>query len=588
MQELRTARDHSVLGQGPALRIALVSAIVAVAALRFRSSLLPMTRLDVICLAEYAFIYFAALAITALYAGFAERLPLRRILSFRGLIFPTAAMLGVGAYNLGMHQFGGWDEGLITHIAACYHQGLKPYVDYPCSLPPLFMAVIRCAAAFFGLRWAFLSPMVTAAFAVLTALWLFALLRLAAVERHWALVITICAQLSTLWVTPFWWFNNSSSVSVVLLFASTVACLQQPRRLLLWISVAFALAMVVASKPNDLPATLMVFALLATRDRRQWMKVSLVCVAAAGLMLLICYIAQMPPRLLLASYVEIGKLRGSPLNMFGISESDWPEKQLLCLFILFTMLSFWGMLVRAARCHQGGGPLLFTCAIAALTSMEMVATNSEMKTSDLCVVLVAFAILCLRPWQIGKVGPARKAVLVAMLALFFCMAGLFSFTHQRILNIGEKTYYEPLPTRTLQSGFFAGLQAGPRLCTVLAQSAQVLSRYPGQRVFFGPRMEFGYAAFKQPAISGSPLLWDPGNLYSPRRSLQLLLNFQKQDPGLLIFLKDDYTRMGPVGFYIQHSSTYRRIDDFNELTVYLRNPEVPIVSARIPPGILQQ
>jgi hypothetical protein len=156
------------------------------------------------------------------------------------------------------------------------------------------------------------------------------------------------------------------------------------------------------------------------------------------------------------------------------------------------------------------------------------------------------------------------------------MSAFFCATHLRIHLIGEGMYYELLPTRTIQSGFFSGLQAGPRLQRVLSQSGEVLSRYPAKAVFFGPRMEFEYAVFNKPLMPGMPLLWDTDTLFSRDRILHLLLTFQQEDPDLLIFLKDDYTRMEAVGFYISHTPTYQRIDSFGELTVYVRRKEVPI------------
>jgi hypothetical protein len=118
-------------------------------------------------------------------------------------------------------------------------------------------------------------------------------------------------------------------------------------------------------------------------------------------------------------------------------------------------------------------------------------------------------MLCLRPWQLPEPTANGKAALAGLLSMFLVMAGFFSVTHLRILGVGEYKYYEPLPTRTIQSGFFAGLEAAPHLQRVLAQSAEALSRYPQQLVFFGPRMEFAYAVFNQPLMRGMPLLWDP-------------------------------------------------------------------------------
>jgi len=580
MLEIRTTKGHLIWGAGPSLRIAALASVAAIAALRYRSWLLPITRIEAIQAAEYAFIFFASLALIAIYAGFAERLQLHRYLEFPGLILFLAALLGAVVYKLGMHQFGGWDEGLLVHAATYYEQGFKPILDFPCAMPPLFMAGARCIALL-GLRWTSFT-LLAAVFTALTTLWIFFLLRTAGLPRHWGLVLALCVEASTMLVTPFWWFNNSSAISVVLLFLSVLSCLRQPRRMLPWISVSLALAMVVASKPNDLPAALLIFVLLATKDKWQWVKTLSACAGALGIFLLICRAAQMPLLQLLRSYAEIGKLRGSPLQLLPLMEPPWPEREFQIIFILAAVLCFLVIFVASVKHRPSHWPILTACAIAGLTGIEMTCTNSEIKTSDLCVILVASAILCLRPWEAQQVSVRRKTLLVGWVSVFLVMSVFFAVIHVRILRIGEGAFFEPFPTATIHSGFFSGLEAGPRLQRVLQQTNRALSSYPSQKVFFGPRMEAMYAAFNRSVTPGMPLLWDPGNLFSPARLPRLLLTFQQDDPDLLIFLKEDYTRMGLVAFYMRKTATYQRIDTYSDLTVYVRKKEVPISYVHVP------
>jgi len=154
MPEDKTRKGYLGWGAGPALRVAVVATAIAAVSLRIRNSLAPVGRLEAVVIAEYSFIIFVAIAFAALYAGFAERVRPGKILEFPGLILPTAALLFCGVYKLGMHQFGGFDEDLLVHAGTFYAQGLKPYIDFHCTMPPLFMACIRFAVNLFGLRWA--------------------------------------------------------------------------------------------------------------------------------------------------------------------------------------------------------------------------------------------------------------------------------------------------------------------------------------------------------------------------------------------------------------------------------------------------
>ena len=568
-------------GAGSALRIAFVSAAIAFAALWYRSSLMPMTRLDGIQICEYAFIFFASLALVALYSGFSKSWKLHRFLGIRGLIFPVAALLGAAAYKLGMHQFGGFDEGLIVHAASYYAQGLRPYVDFPSPMPPLFMAALRGAVGLLGLRWS--SVLATAVtYTILTSVWMFALLRRAAMPRHWALAVTVCVEMSTMVMCPFWWYNNTSVIAVVLLLCSVLACIQQNEGVLSWTSLALSLGMVMASKPNIEPACLMVLVLLATRDKAQWLKVLSAGVVATAFACAVCAMAQMPLLPMLHSYSVVAKLRGNPLSFFPFREMGWVDANFQGLFLILNVLCFAALLIVSARNNPRHWRAYTAFAIASAVAVLLACANGEYPNLELCIMLVASAFLCLRPWQNSGLPIGRKMLLASLLATSFVMAGFFAAIHLRILGIGEGMFYEPLATRKIQNGFFAGLEAGPRLQAVLAQTAEVINRYPANTIFFGPRMEFEYAVFNKPPMPGMPLLWDVGNLFPSTVFPGYLLTFQHQDPDLLIFLKNDYTRMGAVGFYIQHSPTYRRIDDYSQLTVYIRNKEVPVTYIKIP------
>jgi hypothetical protein len=273
MLEVRTSKGRLVWGAGPALRISALAVAVGAIALYHRSTLLPGFRDARVQFAEYLFMLCASVALIALYAGFAERWRLRRFFQSSALIFPGAALLAAGAFKLGMYQFGGWDEGLLVHAGTYYAQGFRPYVDFPCTMPPLFMAGVRAGVTLLGLKWTSFA-FVSAAFAALTTLWIFVLFCYAGMPRHWAMALTICVELSTMWAVPFWWYNNSSAVVVVLLFLSVMACLHQPKSLLSWLSVALSLGLVLASKPNDLSAVLMLLALLAVREQWRWAKLT--------------------------------------------------------------------------------------------------------------------------------------------------------------------------------------------------------------------------------------------------------------------------------------------------------------------------
>ena len=570
--------------KGSALRVAGVSFVLAVAALRYRAFLMPMVRMEAIQVSEYAFVLFSTLAIIALYAGFGERLRMPRFLQSRWLILLAVPLLGAAVYRLGMHQFGGFDEGLVAHAAACYRQGMRPYADFLCTVPPFFMAGIRADGMLFGLRWGALQWL-SAGFTAVTTLWMYWLLRRLRLPREWALLLTVMVELCTMVSCPFWWYNNTSIVLATLVFLSVLVCLERPELTSAWLSLAIAIGMVLAAKPNTLPILALVV-LFFWRPVPGWRARAALAMCfgvllAAG----ICRFAQMPLRPLLASYAEVASLRGNVFSLLPLRQGVWPERDLQIVLLFLCALGFAAaMLAALCRRPRDLRPVA-ACAIAGVASLLMGATNAEWKHTDLSLLLLAVLLLNLRPWEAANSGTTyrlRSPWLVGWLAGFLLMSVYFSAIHLRIWGIGEAMFYEPAATVKVQGGFLDGLEAAPRLRRVQTEVRQVLDVHPGERIFFGPRMEFEYAAMARPPLSGKPLLWDSGNLFAPSRLPELLLRFQQHDPDVLIFLKNDFTRMGIVSYYIQRSATYRRDESYSDLTVFVRDRTVPISLIRLP------
>ena len=585
MLELRTNKSKNVWGVGSALRVAALCSLIASAALQFRNHIYQCDRSVMVQYTEYVFILFASIALMSLYVGLGERWRLHRFLALPGLIAIFAVLLFAGVYRFAMCQFGGWDEGLIVRAGIYYAQGLKPFLDFPCSMPPLFMAGARAAVKLFGLKWSSFA-LVSAIFAALTSLWMFSLLRLAAMPRHWALAVTVGVEVSTMLLEPFWYYNNSSAISAVLLILSALACLQGSRSVLPWISLSFSLAMVLTAKPNTLPIGLVVLVLFATKDKSRWAKTLAACAGSLGLAAWLCHAAQMPPAAVLHSYKEIAQLRASPLKLYPFHQLMWPEAGFQGILTVLTALCLIALLVAFAKAKPFRGHILAICAAATLTSLEMAGTNAELKPLDLSLMLVAAAFLCIPLGEEVEAGTVRSTALAGLLSVFLVMSVLFSVTHLRVLYIlaGESNACLVGSTKVIPDGFFSGLEAGEHLQWALSETGKVLARYPGERVFLGPRLDYAYPVFGRAAIPGMPLLWDVGNLYAPDQLPLYLRAFQRQQPDLLIFLRGDYGLMGPVSDYIRYSNAYQRIDDFRGLTVYLRNKDVPATFAQLPPS----
>jgi len=549
--------------------LASTAAVLACILFWYRNSIFPAYRNGRIETIEYAFVACLSTALIALQSNSWVWNQVRRFLGHRIASLFLPLVLFPSVYFLAMYQFGGFDESEVAHAAAYFSEGLQPYVDFPVTMPPFFMAGIHISVVILGLKWSS-QAILSATFSAVTSLWLFATLRFARTSLDWAVLLTLVVELSTMFIAPFWWFNNTTSVAAVLLLASTFACLFSSNRIFPWVSLSFALALILTAKPNAAPVCLTVLILFPALPRPNWNRIIISLVSASAIALGICRIAGATAAQIVSSYSEISKLRGNPIAAFAYQQMDAVAVVVEASIVGFCTLVFFDLLIRSFARGRTAWPTAFICLIAGVTSIFMDLMNAENKVTDLILLVMAAAFLILAPSKSQPSDPRSHRYLAGLLTVVATMSMFFGVTHLRILTIGEGAFYEPLPTKPIQSGYFAGLQAAPRLQNVIDETRNVLDTYPSGTVFFGPRMEFEYPVFQKKPMRGMPLIWDAGVTFSPERLPNMIQSFKAQDPDLLIFLKGDYTRMGIMADYIKNSSKYQRIETFRTLTVYVR------------------
>lgn len=161
----------------------------------------------------------------------------------------------------------------------------------------------------------------------------------------------------------------------------------------------------------------------------------------------------------------------------------------------------------------------------------------------------------------------------------------------RVRTIGAGMFYEDVTLGKPLSAppFFEGMIVGPRLAAVLNDISKVL-RNPSvvgltnvsdeelkSSVFFGPRVEFGYAAFNKIPRRGL-LLWWPGTGEMPQEKIdQAVAEFERWNPRLCFFWTTeagfvDSTFM-PQELMIFLRDHYRLyVTPSRQVTILVRNP----------------
>ncbi|MGB8933381.1 MAG: hypothetical protein WCC48_19215, partial [Anaeromyxobacteraceae bacterium] len=161
---------------------------------------------------------------------------------------------------------------------------------------------------------------------------------------------------------------------------------------------------------------------------------------------------------------------------------------------------------------------------------------------------------------------------VGGLAATMVVAGLgVGALRHRVEIIGPSLFFQPsVSPRKLASPFFSRLEASPILVDVEGELARLLAAAAPHRPWFGPRMQWAYAAFQVPSPSGQPPWWHPGVTYPPLKSAEALLvhRWIDADYDLVVFLKQDTTYM-PAALLDAIARGYEERPGFGTLTVWV-------------------
>ena len=93
-----------------------------------------------------------------------------------------------------------------------------------------------------------------------------------------------------------------------------------------------------------------------------------------------------------------------------------------------------------------------------------------------------------------------------------------------------------------------------------------MDSHPRGPVFFGPRMEFSYAAFNLQSPKFLPIWWDPGAAFSLSQESKYVASWEQHRFGTLIFYKNDFMYYSPALTALLNRM-YNRDDRLQYLTI---------------------
>ncbi len=486
----------------------------------------------------------------------------------------TAVCVGIYSFLIGMRQFAGFDHSALIDPAWRIYSGQRPYADFPCSLPVGFYLPAFYAFKLFGVSWLSL-VLISSILAVISYIWICVLLinLFGSNARTWTLSLAI--QACTTLLVGYWWYNPVTTVMGVVFFLCCVVWLRKPGSKIAFCSWTIALLIFAACKPNIAGPTLLGSFLVLIFDSRLRGKVLIGTAVAFGVFigLLACNHIRLTD--MLGGYFSVAS-RGFSFAQF-LQDLDPREKTLSLITLGFIILP---VLLSAAPPYLSR--LRCLCLLNIITGLYGFVTNGESKLVDMPIIFIAAFVwlneaehYSLPNYKLRRFQPVFNGIYTTLaISLIFCGVGL-GWSRHRVKLAGPGSFFEYQPLGYSSAvPFFAGLKSGPFFRYTLDEVSAACRLFPNSKIFFGPRMQWGYAAMNLPAPAHEPSWWHPGVSYKTEDEAVYLKNWVEARHEVLIFLNNDYTFFSQS--FLQEIVARYEGKAFNCITIFTLKKTVPV------------
>lgn len=424
---------------------------------------------------------------------------------------------------LGQIAFGGYDGSALIDLGWRLQQGQVAYRDFPSLLPPIFLWQAAAAMRIFGVHWWAFTVFSSLTFVLLAAagwLALFAAARYISLAPELAYLFLFSIAIPQLATSHVWHSAFASQCAVVVLLINFLLFRVQKQTLvwsreLVLLNVAFT-SLVLTTKPNIAAVVVLstVLFALSAGDRLRALGMWLGCTAGGAVIAgAATWWSGLSPLQVLHSYTQISE-RPSPLDLlanFASLTQDWIIQIEAPIVYAVTVLLLAGILLHLFRATKPR----YTPALAAalsgwLISVAGFCTNWDIRLNDLPAGFFGVSLLL---FSAGESRAVRRIRTAAIMCTFLAVL-IVAFGRGRMRGVGawaRPQYGAVILRKDPFFGWFAGRE---QMWQIEDTISREIARHPEETFFFGPRLEFAYAAHRLPSPRGLPIWWHPGSSYA--------------------------------------------------------------------------
>ena len=478
----------------------------------------------------------------------------------------------------GMHQLGGFDHSIAIDYGWRLVSGQRPNTNFPSTVPLGFAIGSSYAYKSFGMHWYSL-VWIFALFSSITFLWSTALVTAIFSSRMVGIVLSFALQAMCMIAISYWWYNPITIMSGIIYVLSAYLWIQQPRDTMTLISYFLSLSLLATMKLNIAGLLIIPVSLVIFTSREHLFKLIIGSIAAFSAFIIFVKINSLDFYSYINDCIGVAK-RGFVLGQF-FKDATPLEIRLSAVALLVTILPLF--LIRRKESFMTNWRRSVIGVVCLAAGINSFLCAGENKVIDLSLVLLGI-ILIFHTAEIVMPpdGSNNKAFgtnyilsnYLFLLVILFCCVGIsVGLTRHRVKLIGLGCFFEYRTSPgAVNHGFFDGVYCGQRFKDTLAEVEDLVRKNSSKKIYFGPRMQWGYAAFRFPPPVGQPVWWHPGTAFSLSDEHSLEDKWIAEQFAVCVFTRDDFTYFSRE--FMQKIQSHDYLVDntsYHNLTILRRN-----------------